>query len=77
MPNVWVDSADIIDDINDDDLISEIESRGYKVSEFDDKIEPEPFIPLISELYKDYHAYGYTDKFKKLLEDFFEEVKNA
>ena len=54
--------------MTDEELIAVIEDRGYTVvkNEFDMKI--------IDELYKDYKAYGFTEKFKSLLEDFFEDL---
>lgn len=53
----------------DIDLIDELMDRGYTVirGELGDADE-------ISELYKDYKAYGFTEKFQKILEDFFEDV---
>lgn len=72
MPNVWIDASDVadevIDEMTDEELIAVIEDRGYTVvkNEFDMKI--------IDELYKDYKAYGFTEKFKSLLEDFFEDL---
>lgn len=72
MGYVWVDASDVadevIDEMTDEELIEVIEDRGYKVvkDDFDMKV--------IDELYKDYKTYGFTEKFQKILEDFFEEM---
>lgn len=56
-------------ELDEIDLIDELQDRGFTVirGELGDADE-------IKELYKDYKAYGFTDKFKELLEDFFEDV---
>jgi len=72
MPNVWVDTSDLVDEVleelSDADLIEELNDRGYTA------IKGELDINSLDELRKDYHAYGFTDKFRKLLEEFFEEI---
>lgn len=59
-------------DIHDDDLIDEMQDRGFLVirGELGDVNE-------FKELYKDYKAYGFTEKFQKILEDFFEDINNG
>lgn len=56
-------------EFHDIDLVDELQDRGYTIikGELSDADE-------IKELYKDYKAYGFTDKFKDLLEDFFENL---
>lgn len=68
MPYVDVDID--LDSFHEDDLVDELQDRGYTVirGELGDADE-------IKELYKDYQAYGFTEKFQKILEDFFEDVK--
>lgn len=63
----WVDVN--ISDFDDNDLVDELQDRGYTVirGELGDVNE-------IKELYKDYKAYGFTEKFQSLLEDFFEDM---
>lgn len=63
----WVDVN--LCDFDDDDLVGELQDRGYTVirGELSDVEE-------IKELHKDYKAYGFTEKFKSLLEDFFEDM---
>lgn len=57
-------------EIDEIDLIDELQDRGFTVirGELGDADE-------IKELYKDYNAYGFTEKFQELLEDFFEDVR--
>jgi len=63
--SVYVD----IDEFEDDELIEELEDRGYIVTkQFDNS--------KIEELYKDYITYGYTEKFQTILERFFEDIKS-
>ena len=70
MPNVWVDIDEIgLDEFDDNVLKDELESRDYTV------LKSLADHELISELKKDYRTYGFTDKFKKLLEGFFEDVE--
>lgn len=68
MPYVDVDID--LDAFHEDDLVDELQDRGYTVirGELGDAYE-------IKELYKDYKAYGFTEKFQKLLEEFFEDVR--
>lgn len=68
MPYVDVDVD--LDAFHEDDLVDELQDRGYTVirGELGDADE-------LKELYKDYKAYGFTEKFQKILEDFFEDVK--
>ena len=55
-------------EFSDQELIDEIQDRDYTVIKGD-------FNPrLFDELRKDYHAYGFTEKFRKQLEDFFEDM---
>ena len=56
-------------DFHDDDIIDELQDRGYTVvrGEIGD-------IEELKELYKDYKAYGFTDKFQNILEAFFEDI---
>lgn len=56
-------------ELDEIDLIDELQDRGFTVirGELGDVEE-------IKELYKDYKAYGFTEKFKKILEDFFEDL---
>lgn len=69
--DVWVD----LDLIEDDELKGELEDRGFVVLEGDDDhIDLVELKKYISELHKDYKAYGYTEKFQKLLENFFGDV---
>jgi len=58
-------------DFDDDDMIEELEyrDRGYMVIRGDLSDVEE-----LKELYKDYKAYGFTEKFQVLLEAFFEEM---
>ena len=60
---VWVDEN--LDEFDDNELIEELEGRGYTV------YGPEGYSE-INELYKDYTAYGYSEKFRNILENFFE-----
>lgn len=68
MPYVEVDIN--TSEFLDDDLVDELQDRGYTVikGEIGD-------IHEIRELYKDYKAYGFTEKFQKILEDFFDDVR--
>lgn len=68
MPYVDVDID--LDAFHEDDLVDELQDRGYTVirGELCDAEE-------IKELFKDYKAYGFTEKFRKILEDFFENVR--
>lgn len=56
-------------EIDEDDLVEELQNRGFTVirGELGDADE-------IKELYKDYKAYGFTEKFQEKLEEFFENV---
>lgn len=56
-------------DIDENDLVDELQNRGYTLirGELGDA-------DALKELYKDYKTYGFTEKFQKLLEDFFEDV---
>lgn len=63
--NVYVDFSDY----HTDELIDELEDRGYIVSK---KATPPE---KVAELYKEYITYGYTEKFRGFLERFFEEFK--
>lgn len=67
MKMAWVDVN--LNDFDDDDLVGELQNRGYMVVRGDlyDVFE-------LKELHKDYKAYGFTEKFKSLLEDFFEDM---
>lgn len=64
--SVYVD----IDEFHDDELIEELEERGYVVSK--QSVHHE----LVAELYKEYITYGYTEKFLPFLEKFFENSKS-
>lgn len=56
-------------EFDDSDLVDELQDRGYTV------IRGELYdVEEIKELHKDYKAYGFTEKFQALLEDFFEDV---
>lgn len=67
MPYVDVDVD--LDAFHEDDLVDELQDRGYTVirGELGDADE-------LKELYKDYKAYGFTEKFQKILEEFFEDI---
>ena len=56
-------------DFEDDDMIDELQDRGYLVIRGDLGDVEE-----LKELYKDYKTYGFTEKFQVLLEAFFEEM---
>jgi hypothetical protein len=56
-------------DFEDDDIIDELQDRGYLVIRGDLGDVDE-----LKELYKDYKTYGFTEKFQALLEAFFEEM---
>lgn len=70
MGYVWVDNSDIdLTDFSDEELVEEIHDRGnYTVMK--GSFNPKSF----DELYKDYKTYGFTEKFQKILEEFFEEI---
>jgi len=65
MPYVEVEVS--LYEFDDRDLIEELQDRGFTVirGELCDADE-------LKELHKDYKAYGFTDKFKTILDDFFE-----
>lgn len=64
--SVYVDFADY----HDDELIEELEDRGYIVSKTDASID----LSIIEELRKEYRTYGYTEKFRDFLDRFFRET---
>lgn len=66
----YIDTSVYVDfsDYEDEELIDELEERGYIVTkQFDNS--------KIEELYKEYITYGYTEKFQTILERFFEDNK--
>lgn len=67
MPYVEVEVS--LFEFDEIDLIDELQDRGFTVIKGDLRDVEE-----IKELYKDYKAYGFTEKFQDLLEDFFENV---
>lgn len=64
---VYVDFTDF----HDEELIDELEDRGYIVSK---QAEDPVDISKIEELRKEYITYGYTEKFRDFLDRFFHEA---
>ena len=60
--NIWVD----LEDFDDDELVRETESRGYKCIKKDNVLPPN----ITAELYLDLSAYGWTKEVKKKIEEF-------
>lgn len=60
--NLWVE----MNDFDDDELVDELQSRGYKCIKKDNVIPPN----ITAELYLDLSAYGWTEEVKKKIEDF-------
>lgn len=64
MPYTWIE----LDDLDTDDLIKELESRGYVVTQT--RTQP------AKELYNDLDAYGWSDDMKKRVEKYLHEMVN-
>lgn len=64
MPYTWIEMSDF----DTDDMIKELESRGYIITE----TKPQE----ARELYSDLDAYGWSDDMKKRIEKYLHEMVN-